>query len=823
MKIYTITTLITATAVSVFQVNDPAHQAAPVTVSAMPAESASEIRRESGPWELVSVAGDTKGLRVFQNQAGTVADDPLKANEGGFGAGGVVEIVQPTAGATEAVPGTMVDLAEPTPVATVDGVNEVNISTVAPATVAAVEEPEPAEKPEPNAAPDPVATAATEKPEAKTDVAATKVEKAEQTPEQVAPVEVKPAGSEAKPVVSAEMAGVEQGVPPTAVDSLPAFPERAPAEKEGGLADKLVSKVTEAVGGEEKKDENEPTMGEETGGFWLRAAKLNDVFQYLARLGHKQYFHNADLEASNFVVTGHLSEGEPIAQMEELALMYGITIHEKGNTVYAMTSAQLAQLPTKPFYYQLKYLRPSDIEQIKGILQPVLTPGSGTVDYEQKTNTLIFIDNEKRIEEIKEILTELDSPKQQIAIETRILRIKSSSRNRIGVDWESVLGDGMTVEATEALNALFNLPDSDLVERVITSSFTEDKSTGYTVTNRGTENETRILDPLIATQESSKTHDSTHTINSNESHLVLSPLQLQATLRALNSGGLAQQESSPTLITEDNESGIISVIDRIPIITSTISETDAGQNITEDVRYRVDENDPSASEDPSASREIGVTVAVTPTILPDNTIRMSLRPRSAQIVEFIEGRSGNLYPRVNESTVDTIARVPNGYSLLIGGFYEENESEDVKKVPFLGDVPGVNFFFKSSDKIKDHTSLVFVVTPKMYAPVSIPEVDRLNQELHQNHVLPNDHAWPDRKAPGNNYDPHLGWQLGNAVNAFGPTPPSNPLHPEHPVNLPQWDVRDEPGIRQGETMVEPVPVKAERKGLLGNLFKKRQH
>ena len=51
------------------------------------------------------------------------------------------------------------------------------------------------------------------------------------------------------------------------------------------------------------------------------------------------------------------------------------------------------------------------------------------------------------------------------------------------------------------------------------------------------------------------------------------------------------------------------------------------------------------------TREIGVSVAGTPTILPDNTIPMALRPRSAQIVDFLEGQTGNLYPRVNESTV----------------------------------------------------------------------------------------------------------------------------------------------------------------------------
>ena len=609
---------------------------------------------------------------------------------------------------------------------------------------------------------------------------------------------------------------------PESVATAPATPGTTEpvAEKPGtepGLSDNFMkavsaatAKVTDTVsgGGAPAADGAEqPSIIEETpNGFWLKSAKLNDVFQHLAQLANMQYFHNTEIDAPNFVVTGQLMNDDPVNQMEELALMYGITIHQKGNTVYALNTAQLSQLPTEPFRYQLKYLRPKDIEQIKLILQPFLTTGSGIIEFESKTNTLIVMDNSRKLDALAIFLDQIDQPKQQIAIETRILRITSSSRNRIGVDWNSVLGEGLEFSGASSLNALFNLPELDTVTQVLTA------------TGSGS--------PLqVVKNNLSYDYSEDRNKTNNEANLVLNPMQLSAVLRALNAGGLAEQESSPTLIAEDNEEGLISIIDRIPIITSTISETTAGQNVTEEVRYKIDESDPAGN--PTDTREVGVSVAVTPTILPDNTIRMSLRPRSAQVVDYVEGPSGNLYPRVNESTVTTTARVPNGHSLLIGGFYEEISSDKSNKVPGLGDLPAVGILFKSTDREKEHTSLVFIVTPKLYRPEIAAENDITSHEIHESHILPSNHDYPDPERPGFNHRSNLRNTLNNTFKQYEPDAPSSLLNPNHPYNRPESlpvhgkDEPSEPQFAQGdapEVTVRPVAEGRKNGGLLGKMF-----
>ena len=54
-------------------------------------------------------------------------------------------------------------------------------------------------------------------------------------------------------------------------------------------------------------------------------------------------------------------------------------------------------------------------------------------------------------------------------------------------------------------------------------------------------------------------------------------------------------------------------------------------------------------------------------------------------------------PGVTESMVESLARVPDGYSLIVGGFYGEAKSGGRTKIPLLGDIPILNFFFKSKE------------------------------------------------------------------------------------------------------------------------------
>lgn len=494
-------------------------------------------------------------------------------------------------------------------------------------------------------------------------------------------------------------------LPPVQPQELPPFddylPEPAAAE---AVPPPSGNTVPEGVPMEEQVPDAVPAIDKSSGAYQLTDASLNDVFQLLAENANRQYFHNPRIASEEYRVTGRLIPGDPLGKMEELAFQYGLEMYEKGNTVYALTKDQMTDLPSKEWHYQLRYLRPSDIEGIKNMVQPYLSPGTGIVNYEPKTNTVVVIDTPQRIERVENFFKAVDKPQGQIVVEVKILSVNSSAVSRLGTNWASTLGStGLGLGAIADLSQLFGVT-----------------SAAATATTGGS--------------------------SSSDSNFVLSPFELNGVIRALNEGSLVDQKSNPVVITEDNEQAVISIIDRVPIITTTATQGTGVNTLTEEVRYVVDESDPVG--DPSETREIGVTVSVTPSLLPDGTIRLKMRPRSAQVVEEVEGVTGNRYPRVAESTIDTIARIPNGHSLLIGGFYSEVKTQDKNKIPLLGDIPFLNFLFKSKAHQKESASLIFVVTPTAYSPEDEAKNFATHQRLTRNLSIRPGHDSINPHAPG---------------------------------------------------------------------------
>ena len=63
--------------------------------------------------------------------------------------------------------------------------------------------------------------------------------------------------------------------------------------------------------------------------------------------------------------------------------------------------------------------------------------------------------------------------------------------------------------------------------------------------------------------------------------------------------------------------------------------------------------------------------------------------------------------------VTTAVLVDSGQTVVIGGVYEFKSQEDLNKVPFLGDLPGLGNLFRIKNKSSSKAEMLIFVTPKI--------------------------------------------------------------------------------------------------------------
>ncbi len=54
----------------------------------------------------------------------------------------------------------------------------------------------------------------------------------------------------------------------------------------------------------------------------------------------------------------------------------------------------------------------------------------------------------------------------------------------------------------------------------------------------------------------------------------------------------------------------------------------------------------------------------------------------------------------------------NGGTVVIGGIFTDEETEDVAKVPLLGDIPVLGYLFKNKNKSSRKQELLIFITPR---------------------------------------------------------------------------------------------------------------
>ncbi len=181
---------------------------------------------------------------------------------------------------------------------------------------------------------------------------------------------------------------------------------------------------------------------------------------------------------------------------------------------------------------------------------------------------------------------------------------------------------------------------------------------------------------------------------------------LDVVLRVLQTVGRLEVLSRPYILASDQQESSITVGAQVPFIRDT-RVTEWGQTINT-IQYE----------------DIGIILRVTPHINPEGLVIMDVVPEvstlTGQTVPISETVAAPVFAK--RSAQSRVA-VRDGQTIVIGGLMEDSRTQQVRKVPLLGDIPLLGGLFRRSITDKSKTELLIFLTPHVVHDASeLPEL-----------------------------------------------------------------------------------------------------
>lgn len=116
-------------------------------------------------------------------------------------------------------------------------------------------------------------------------------------------------------------------------------------------------------------------------------------------------------------------------------------------------------------------------------------------------------------------------------------------------------------------------------------------------------------------------------------------------------------------------------------------------------------------------KKYGVGLSFTPVILSSGRIKMLVAPEVSNLTNTGAITLNNItVPALQTRRAETMVEVGSGQSIVIGGLLQNNVTKEIRKVPWLGDVPVLGKLFTSQEFQRNETELVIIATPYLVKP-----------------------------------------------------------------------------------------------------------
>jgi type IV pilus assembly protein PilQ len=371
----------------------------------------------------------------------------------------------------------------------------------------------------------------------------------------------------------------------------------------------------------------------------------------------------------------------------------GLGEQRQGNVILVAPQAQLearekAELearhevqklePLRSAFIQVNYAKAANLATLIKAQGHSLLSKRGTVTVDPRTNTLLVQDTPGRLRQIVRLVHRLDVPVRQVLIEARIVLVQNDFERQLGAQL------GFTDVQANGANGIVTTTGTAAGEDVIASSaLTNIQSTG---------NYAPVTIPTGS--NAPERYDVNLPVSNPAGSIAFGILSGNSLIDLAISAAQAEDKGK--------------VISSPRVITANQQQAEIMQGV--EIPYQQSASSGATS---IAFKKAVLMLKVTPQITPDNRIILTLDVRDDAVGQEVVASGGVEVPAIDTRQVMTQVLVNNGQTVVLGGILTTNNTDQINKVPLLGDIPIIGRLFKNTNHTNDKDELLVFVTPKI--------------------------------------------------------------------------------------------------------------
>lgn len=257
---------------------------------------------------------------------------------------------------------------------------------------------------------------------------------------------------------------------------------------------------------------------------------------------------------------------------------------------------------------------------------------------DEGTNTLIATGDARRLAQLEQLIGQLDVRQPQVMIEVMVVSLTEGQTLDLGVELEKLQVNGETLIT---LSSLFGLGIPGIAPGI------------------------------------SGAADAIAPSGSGFTGLALSPGDFGTLVRALETLNEGRSLNIPRVLVNNNQQATLDSVLQAPFLSTNASDTIATTSF-------------------GGTQDAGTTITVTPQIAAGDHLILEY---SVSLSSFVgESSDPGLPPPRQQSTLQSVVTIPDGYTIAVGGMEIESSAEAISQIPLLGDIPLIGEAFKNRSR-----------------------------------------------------------------------------------------------------------------------------